>query len=82
MLVSYSYPEFGGDIPSEMSVDFQRSARRNIPEGRTLHKHVCENIKSCVISIVSALHILMLLGYGNLTLSQLHRLLRMERENG
>jgi hypothetical protein len=32
---------------SETSVDFQRTTRRYIPEGRTLHKHRCENLKSC-----------------------------------
>jgi hypothetical protein len=31
---------------SEMSVDFQRTTRRYIREGRTLHNHRCENHKS------------------------------------
>jgi hypothetical protein len=28
------------------SVDFQRTTRRYIPENRTLHNHLCENLKS------------------------------------
>jgi hypothetical protein len=32
---------------SEMSVDFQRSAQRYIPEDRTLHNHRRENLKYC-----------------------------------
>jgi hypothetical protein len=69
---------------SETSIDFQRTARRNIPDDRTLHNHLCERLKSCVISLVSALLILKLLDLEvplliNLTnLSQLHRLLRTE----
>jgi hypothetical protein len=31
---------------SETSVDFQRTTRRYIPEGSTLHNHRCENLKS------------------------------------
>jgi hypothetical protein len=31
---------------SEMSVAFQRTTRRYIPEDRTLHNHRCENLKS------------------------------------
>jgi hypothetical protein len=30
---------------SETSVDFQRTTRRYIPEGITLHIHPCENLK-------------------------------------
>jgi hypothetical protein len=31
---------------SEMSVNFQRTTRRYIPEDSTLHNHCCENLKS------------------------------------
>jgi hypothetical protein len=31
---------------SETSVDFQRAARRYIPEDSTLYNHRCENLKS------------------------------------
>jgi hypothetical protein len=31
---------------SETSFDFQRTTRRDIPEARTLHNHLCENLKS------------------------------------
>jgi hypothetical protein len=34
----------------ETSVDFQRTTRRYIPEGRTLHNHRCENLKSYISS--------------------------------
>jgi hypothetical protein len=30
---------------SEMSVEFQRTTRRYIPEARTLHNHHCENLE-------------------------------------
>jgi hypothetical protein len=30
----------------ENSVDSQRTARRSIPDDRTLHNHRCENVKS------------------------------------
>jgi hypothetical protein len=33
---------------SETSVEFQRTTRRYIPEGSTLHKHRCENLKSYI----------------------------------
>jgi hypothetical protein len=33
---------------SETSVDFQRAARRYIPEVRTLHNHRCENLNSYI----------------------------------
>jgi hypothetical protein len=33
---------------SEMSVDFQRTTRRYIPEDRTIYNHRCENLKSCI----------------------------------
>jgi hypothetical protein len=32
--------------PSETSVDFQRTTGRYIPEDRTLHSHLCENLNS------------------------------------
>jgi hypothetical protein len=32
--------------PSEMSVDFQRTTWRYIPEDSILHNHSCENLKS------------------------------------
>jgi hypothetical protein len=31
---------------SEMSLDFQRTTQRFIPEDKTLHNHRCENLKS------------------------------------
>jgi hypothetical protein len=34
---------------SEMSVDFQRTTRRYIPEYSTLHNHRRENLKSCIM---------------------------------
>jgi hypothetical protein len=34
---------------SEMSVDIQRTTRRYIPEGSTLHNHRCENLKSYIV---------------------------------
>jgi hypothetical protein len=33
-------------VPPKMSVEFQRTTRRYIPEDRTLHNHRCENLKS------------------------------------
>jgi hypothetical protein len=36
---------------SEMSVDFQRTSRRCIPEDKTLHNHRCENLKSYILRI-------------------------------
>jgi hypothetical protein len=39
---------------SETSVDFQRTARRYIPEYSTLHNHRCENLKSYIIYAVYA----------------------------
>jgi hypothetical protein len=38
--------EDGGDIFHEMSVEFQQTTWRYIPENRTLHNHRCENLKS------------------------------------
>jgi hypothetical protein len=35
---------------SEMSVDFQRTTRRYIPEDRILYNHRCENLKSYSVS--------------------------------
>jgi hypothetical protein len=32
---------------SEMSIVFQRTTRRYVPEDSTLHNRVCENLKSC-----------------------------------
>jgi hypothetical protein len=32
---------------SETSVDFQRTTRRYIPEGNTLHNNCCEDLESC-----------------------------------
>jgi hypothetical protein len=40
---------------SEMSVDFQRTTRRYIPEDRNLHNHRCENIKYYIPMFVSLL---------------------------
>jgi hypothetical protein len=37
--------EDGVTSSSETSVDFQRAARRYIPEGRILYHHSCENPK-------------------------------------
>jgi hypothetical protein len=38
--------KMGATYSSEMSVDFQRTTWRYIPEDRTLHNHRCENLKS------------------------------------
>jgi hypothetical protein len=38
--------EYGSTCSSETSVDFQRTTRRCIPEGRTLHSHRCEMLLS------------------------------------
>jgi hypothetical protein len=37
---------------SETSADFQRTTRRYIPEGRTLHNHRCENLRSYIIKFI------------------------------
>jgi hypothetical protein len=37
---------------SETSVDFQRTTRRRIPEGRTLHNHRYANLKSYMDHLV------------------------------
>jgi hypothetical protein len=37
---------------SETSVDFQRTARRYIPEDGTFHTHRCENLKSYTFKFV------------------------------
>jgi hypothetical protein len=34
------------DKKSEASVNFQRTARRYMPEDRNLHNHRCENLRS------------------------------------
>jgi hypothetical protein len=39
--------EDGGDMFLRNIFDFQRTTRSYIPEDRTLHKHRCENLKSC-----------------------------------
>jgi hypothetical protein len=36
---------------SETSVDFQRTTRRYVSEGSTLHNHRCENLKSYTVEI-------------------------------
>jgi hypothetical protein len=45
-LVYYSALKRDMTCSSETSVDFQRNARRYIPEDRSLHKYCCENLKS------------------------------------
>jgi hypothetical protein len=41
-------PKMEATCSSETLVDFQRTARRYIPQGRTLYNHRCENLKSYV----------------------------------
>jgi hypothetical protein len=36
---------------SKKSVHFQRTTRRYIPEYRTLRNHLCENLKSYMLSV-------------------------------
>jgi hypothetical protein len=40
---------------SETSVDFQRTTRRYIPEDRTLHNHLYENLKSYLLNIFNSI---------------------------
>jgi hypothetical protein len=37
---------------SKMLVDFRRSTWHCIPGDKTLHNHSCENIKSCLLSVL------------------------------
>jgi hypothetical protein len=46
-----STPKMEAICSSETSVDFQRIARRYIPEDSTLHNHRCENLKSYMFFI-------------------------------
>jgi hypothetical protein len=46
MLGLFLAPKIAVTCSSEMSVDFQRTAGRCIPEDRTLHNFRCENLKS------------------------------------
>jgi hypothetical protein len=39
--------EIEGTCSYETSVAFQRTARRYVPENRTLHDHLCESFKCC-----------------------------------
>jgi hypothetical protein len=41
-----STPKIDAIFSSEMSVNFQRTTQRYIPEDRTLHNHRCENLNS------------------------------------
>jgi hypothetical protein len=40
-------PEVGGDIFLRDVGNFQRTTRRFILEDRTLHTHICKNLKFC-----------------------------------
>jgi hypothetical protein len=48
-LAYFSTPKIEVICSSETSMDFQRTRRRYMPEGRTIHKHGCEN--SAVLKI-------------------------------
>jgi hypothetical protein len=42
---------------SETSGDFQQTTRCYIPEDRTLHNHLCENLKSYILLFFGGLKI-------------------------
>jgi hypothetical protein len=48
LLVLFFDPEVGGNMFLEMIVDFQQSMQRYVPEGRTVHSHHCDNLKSLI----------------------------------
>jgi hypothetical protein len=46
-----SLPIYDGNMFHETSVDFQRTTRRYIPEGRTLHNQRCGNLQFCIMHV-------------------------------
>jgi hypothetical protein len=44
-LLGFFYPEDGGNMFLQKSVDFQWTAQHYIPEDKSLHNHCCENLK-------------------------------------
>jgi hypothetical protein len=46
-------PEYVGEVSSETLVDFQRIILHHIPEDRTLHNHLRENLNSCLVQLIS-----------------------------
>jgi hypothetical protein len=51
-LIYSSTLKMGRNFFSETSVDFQRTARRCIPEDKNIHNHSCENLKSYIQILV------------------------------
>jgi hypothetical protein len=37
---------------SKMSIDFQRTTQRYVPEDSILYNHRCENLKSCLLKFI------------------------------
>jgi hypothetical protein len=53
LIVTFFYIEDGSEMFSEIPVEFQRSTPCYASEGRPLHNHLCENLKSYFLSEVA-----------------------------
>jgi hypothetical protein len=66
---------------SEMSIDFQRTTRYHIVEGRTLHNRHCENLKSYIFKLFYVIRASNIINNWKYVILGLYHGVRISRHN-